>query len=92
MLGGVRARAGGGPTPIWPQTIQQRDKELRWCDMPDNKRWTTDAADNSLPIPMKSFYFEIGKNGATSFQKKKMLETILGGSMKKLRSYNFHGR
>lgn len=41
---------------------------------------------------MKSFYFETRKDGATRFLKKKMLETVIDGDMRKIRSYNRHGR
>lgn len=63
-------------TPIWPR----QEKEVRWSDIPEARGWTRDAADHAGLIPMVSHYFEISKDGETSFLKKMMIETLLGGA------------
>lgn len=66
-----------------------------WCDIPDARSWTRDAADHSGPIIMASFYYVMSKDGATSYLKNRMMELVQRGwgkgELRMMRYYKRHG-
>lgn len=87
-LGGTRPDAGQSGPPMWPTRQSGRSRH----DLLEAYSWTRDGADHSAPIAMKPHYLCISTDGATSFPKKKMFDLVLGGDLRKMRSYIRHGR
>lgn len=75
-------RGSRGKIPEWPR----KERRISRHNISEVKGWTRDAAVQTRPIQMVSNYFAICNDGADSYLKKKMVDSVFGGDIGMLRS------